>query len=244
MDRDRAVTGETEDPTGGRADPRCPSCGEPVGARAQHCIHCWADLPDDTEYDDVTGGTHEVTHERDRVTAETGEVTAGTPTVDDGTGEERSDPLELLRAATAGNGSRERDAPPVPSGRGTDGPSFLPTLGIDWERAGRFLAGLGVAGAVAVVAGLSPPVAGVLVAGLAWAGSTAWVARERSGFDAMRYGSMNLMSTLVFVAFAVSVSAAESPVVPLALLSVPVAVSALLVGGLGDTVTEYDPGRR
>lgn len=246
MSRDRTVTEGSEDPTGGRADPRCPSCGEPVGARAQHCIHCWADLPDDTEYDDVTGGTHEVTYEREEVTYETSETTAETPAVDDsGTaGGEGSDPLDRLRAATTGTGTRENDAPPVPSGRGTDGPSFLPTLGIDVERVGRFLAVLGLAGGVAVVAGVSLPVAGALVAGLAWAGSTAWLARERSGFDAMRYGSMNLMSTLVFVSFAMSLSAVGGPAVPLAFLSVPVAVSALFVGGLGDTVAEYAPGGR
>ena len=250
MSRDRTVSasGETDtgDPIADRADPRCPSCGEKVGARAQYCIHCWRDLPErdeSPEYDDVTGASHEITYERESVTSEAGEVSARTPSVDDPEGGGATDgPLARLRAAASGSDGAELDAPPVPSGRGTDGPSLLPTLGIDRERVGRFLAGAGVAGAVAVALGTSLPVAGALVAALAWVASTAWLARERSGFDAMRYGSLNLMLTLVFVSFAMAFAAGASPAVPLALAAVPVAVSALLVGGLGDTVAAYAPG--
>lgn len=233
MDRDRTVTGEAEDPTGGRADPRCPSCGEAVGARAQYCIHCWTDLPDDTQYDDVTGGTHEVSYERDQ-------VTAGTPTVGDSGGV-----LETLRSVTDGTDardSRDVDQPPVPSGLGTDGPTFLPDLLDDGGRALQFLGALGLVGAVAVFwAGLGLVFAGVLVAGVAWAGSVVSLARERSGFDAMQYGSYSMMLTLICCSFALAFGAGESAPVPVALTLVPVAVSTLLVGGLGSSVADYRP---
>jgi hypothetical protein len=254
MSRDRTVSAPEgdHDPTAERSDPRCPSCGEKVGARAQYCIHCWRDLPerDVHDYDEVTGGTHEVSHEReavttetDAVTTETGEVSAGTPTV----GDEGGGPLERLRAATAGDGSNERDrdvdAPPVPSGLGSDGPSFLPAPPGEWERAGVFLGGVAVVGGLAtVVGGFEPVTAGALAAFAAWAVSTAWLGRARSWFDAMRYGSFNLVSTLVFASFGLSMAADGAGRFPLALTLVPVAVSTLLVAGLGDTVADYSPG--
>jgi len=215
MSRDRTVSAtdgtDTGDPTGERADPRCPSCGEKVGARARYCIHCWADLPerdDAPDYDDVTGASHEVTDERDQT-------------------HERDQ-------------SDEHDAPPVPSGLGTDGPSFLPTPPNEWERAGTFLGGLAAVGVLAtVVGGLAPVTAGALVSFVAWAGSTAWLGRARSWFDAMRYGSYNLMSTLVFAPFGLALAAEGGGPVPLALALLPVAISTLLVAGLGDTVADY-----
>jgi hypothetical protein len=254
------------DPTAGRADPRCPSCGEKVGARASHCIHCWADLPEDTEYDEVTGGTTEVSHSTDEVTGGSHEISR-----EPDAGESV---LGKLRSATRGRGERDQersredrersrrrdrergrsgdsrkrsrgdDGPPVPSGRGTDGPSLLPrSLLNDAGRAGKFLGGLGVFGAAAIVGfGLPLVVAGVLVAVVAWGGSVVSLARQRSAFDAMRYGSYSLMLTLIFGSFALAFSTGGGETVPLLLALVPVAVSTLLVGGLGYSVAEQTPG--
>lgn len=257
MSRDRTVSTsdgtDAGDPTGERADPRCPSCGEKVGARARYCIHCWADLPerdDAPDYDDVTGGTHEVTYERttvtderDAVTSDAGEVTAKTPTVGESSGD---GVLARLRATTRSDAG-EPDTPSVPSGLGTDGPSFLPAPPSEWEHAGVFLGGLAVVGLLAtVIGGFAPVTAGALVSFVAWAASTAYLGRARSPFDAMRYGSLNLMNTLVFAPFGLALAAEGGGPVPLALVLAPVAVSALLVAGLGDTVAEYpvDPGPR
>jgi hypothetical protein len=242
MANERSVT---QDPTADRADPRCPSCGEPVGARASHCIHCWRDLPeraDSAEYDEVTGGTHEISHATDEVTDATPEVRAP----DDG-GESL---LERLgsgigerRGSESGrhdadrrpreSGHRDADRPPVPSGRGTDGPTLLPAPPTDAERAGKFLGGLAAVGAGALVAGVSLPLTAVLLAAVAWAGSTVALARRRSGFDAMRYGSYNAMLTFVFGAFALAFAGGAPAFVPVSLAMVPVAASTLLVGGLG-----------
>jgi len=238
---------ERHDPMTERTDPRCPSCGEPVGARASHCIHCWRDLPERDDapgYDDVTGGTHEITHSTDEVTGATPEVRAP----DDG-GESL---LGRLRSAIVGRRGgesgrrggetdrgdgrqRQRDAdhPPVPSGRGRDGPTLLPSLPTDAERAGTFLGGLAAVGAASLVAGVSLPVTGVLLAAVAWGGSMVSLVRRRSGFDAMRYGSTSAMITFIFGAFALAFSAEAPAFVPVSLAMVPVAVSTLLVGGLG-----------
>lgn len=35
------------------ADPRCPECGEPIGARAVYCMHCSADLTEERERADT-----------------------------------------------------------------------------------------------------------------------------------------------------------------------------------------------
>jgi hypothetical protein len=228
----------THDPTADRADPRCPSCGEPVGARASHCIHCWRDLPERADapgYDDVTGGTHEITHSTDEVTG----ATPGVRAPDDG-GE------SLLARLRSGIGerrgsestSRDTDHPPVPSGRGTDGPTLLPSLPTDVERAGKFLGALAAVGAGALVAGASLPLTSVLLAAVAWGGSMVSLVRRRSGFDAMRYGSYSAMIAFIFGAFALAFSAGAPTFVPVAFAMVPVAVSTLLVGGLGYPVGE------
>jgi len=244
-ERSREEREVTHDPTADRADPRCPSCGEPVGARASHCIHCWRDLPeqaDSAEYDDVTGGTHDITHSTDEVTGATPAVRAP----DDGgesllarlrsvTGERRggeASPRDADRRVGESD-RRDADTPPVPSGRGTDGPTLLPALPTDVERAGTFLGALAAVGAGSLLAGVSLPVTGVLLAVVAWSGSLVSLVRRRSGFDAMRYGSYSAMITFIFGAFALAFSA-EAPVfVPLLFAMVPVAVSTLLVGGLG-----------
>jgi len=242
----------THDPTADRADPRCPSCGEPVGARASHCIHCWRDLPERADapaYDDVTGGTHEITHSTDEVTGTTPEVRAP----DDGgeslltrlrtgIGDRRSAEPERHGGESSHRDAdrrlresarRDTDTPPVPSGRGTDGPTLLPALPTDAERAGKFLGALATVGAASLVAGVSLPLTGVLLAAVAWGGSTVSLARRRSGFDAMRYGSTSAMITFIFGAFALAFSADAPAFVPLSLAMVPIGVSTLLVGGLG-----------
>jgi len=260
----------THDPTAGRTDPRCPSCGEKVGARASHCIHCWADLPEDTEYDEVTGGTTEVSHSTDEVTGGTHEIsrepdagesvlgklrsaTRGRGEHDrdgDRGGDRRGDRTrsrrerERSRERSRGGDSRASDGPPVPSGRGTDGPLVLPeSLLDDPGRAGKFLGGLGVLGAISMVGfGLPLVLTGVLLAAVAWGGSVVSLARQRSAFDAMRYGSYGLMLTLIFGSFALAFDTGGGSVVPLLLALVPVAVSTLLVGGLGYSVAEGTPG--
>jgi|GEM_PF-2135427 len=245
MARERSREQTRHDPTTDRADPRCPSCGEPVGARASHCIHCWRDLPERADapgYDDVTGGTHEITHSTDDVTGATPEVRE--PDDGDeslltrlrsGIGERRageSSPHEADRRVRESD-RRDADTAPVPSGRGTDGPTLLPALPTDAERAGKFLGALAAVGAAVLVAGVSLPVTGVLLAVVAWGGSLVSLVRRRSGFDAMRYGSYSAMITFIFGAFALAFSAEAPAFVPVSLAMVPVAVSTLLVGGLG-----------
>lgn len=60
-----------EDPT----DPRCPSCGEPVSATADYCMHCEVDLP--SAGVDVAAGTTAVDG------APMDEADPGMPTVDE-----------------------------------------------------------------------------------------------------------------------------------------------------------------
>ena len=53
--------------TRGSDDPRCPECGEPVGAAASWCMHCGAELPlddsaDVSSADDVSYGTGSGSH--------------------------------------------------------------------------------------------------------------------------------------------------------------------------------------
>ena len=238
------------DPAADRVDPRCPSCGEKVGARANYCIHCWRDLPERADapgHDDVTGGTHEITHSTDDVTGTTPAVREPDDSGESvltrlrsGIGDRRAAESERhgdeSDRRSVGPGRRGADHPPVPSGRGTDGPTLLPALPTDAERAGKFLGALAAVGAASFVAGVSLPVTGVLVAAVAWGGSLVSLARQRSGFDAMRYGTTSAMLTFIFGAFALAFSAEAPAFVPLSLAMVPITVSTLLVGGLGNSM--------
>lgn len=220
-------------------DTTCPSCGEPVGLRATFCMHCGRDLPDRVEYDDVgeaeEGSESLLTRLRPGATADASEATGTSHAVERG-----SDGVSW-GTPEADDADADR-GPGVPSGRGTDGPTFLPlAAGLDRSGAAvRFLGGLAVAGAVGV-AGLDRPVSTVAVgvAVLAWAWSTVSVARTRAAFDAMRYATYGTMVTLVCLSFALAFGGRG--VVPVALALVPVAVATLFVAGFGVDVAEYDP---
>jgi len=141
-------------------------------------------------------------------------------------------------------GSNERsdrgtdDRPAAPSGRDTDRPSFLSVGGLDHRRsAGRFLGALGLAGVASGVGlGLSLPTTGAGMAALAWLGSVVVLARQRSAFDAMRYGSYSAMTLVIFVSLALALAAEGQSLAAFALALVPVAIATLLVAGFGDAV--------
>lgn len=218
-------------------DAACPACGEPVGVRATYCMHCGRDLPDRADYDDVTGesdgGETLLTRLRPGATTDREESVPGTSETIEW---ETSDGGRAGRSVDAGTATT-RTGPGVPSGTGTDGPRLLPVVGgVDAPgRAGRFLAalaGLGITGTGAF--GLSLPAAGALLAVAAWVGATVSVARTRSAFDAMRYGSSLLMVTLIFVSFTFAFGSGGG-LAPAAFSLVPTTIAALLVGGAGRT---------
>lgn len=228
------------------AETTCPSCGEPVGMRAPFCMHCGRDLPERVEYDDVTGAS---------ASGET--VTTGTASFlgrlrrltrrgrDDDAAAAAGVAPDADRGvapdATAGtsDGTADANRVPVPSGSGSDGPALLGHWGL-LDRplfAAKFLGGLGGLGVAGVAGlGLELPQAGVLLAVLAWAVSVVVLARRRSGFDAMRYGTYSLMVMLVFVSFALAFGAEGDGLLSLGLALVPVGVAALFVGGFGYTL--------
>jgi hypothetical protein len=191
-----------------RADPRCPYCDGKVSATAEWCMHCGR------EFD--------------------GPVDAA------GSGERAESDESELFGSNAESDRRTDDRPPVPSGRGTDGPSLLPVGGFDHRQsAGRFLGVLGLAGVASVVGlGLSLPTTGAGMAALAWLGSVALLARRRSAFDAMRYGSYSAMLLVIFVSLSLAFAAEGQSRTAFLLALVPVAVATLLVAGFGDTVAE------
>lgn len=242
------------------AETTCPACEEPVGMRAPFCMHCGYDLPERVEYDDVTGaaasseptsGTASLLGRLRRLTrrgrdddaaaaagvapgADFGGVANATAGTSDGT------------ADVDRRGSADADRVPVPSGSGSDGPALLGQWAL-LDRplfAAKFLGGLGALGVAGVAGlGLALPQAGVLLAVLAWTVSVAVLARRRSGFDAMRYGTYSLMVMLVFVSFALAFGAEGNGLLSLGLALVPVGVAALFVGGFGYTLgaTEAQP---
>lgn len=250
-----------------RADTACPSCDEPVGARASFCMHCGRDLPDRTEYDEVTGQAEtgdggETLLSRLRPgtsTEQAGEsvgaadtpavVESRTGTVDDGSIETERTATDADGIGTADEGSvgfgptadssAATSRIPVPSGRGTDGPTLLPTDGLfeDAETAGKMLGILGLFAISAVYGlGLPLPVTGAVLAVLSWVVSVVAIADRRSGFDAMRYGSYSLMVLLICVSFGFAFSAAGSGLLSFALTLIPVAVATLFVAGFGYTL--------
>lgn len=225
-------------------DVTCPSCGGPVGVRATFCMHCGADLPDRVEYDDVTreadaGGESLLTRLRPGSTEQTETVEAAS-----------TDSIEFQPDESAGQFGAEDEAsaasesrPGVPTGRGTDGPTLLPVDGLfdrsdDATRLLTGLAVLGVAGAVGL--DLSLPVTGAALAMVAWAGSVVSMARHRSGFDAMRYGTDGLMVTLVFVSFALAYGLGGGGAIPFLLTLVPIGMATLFTAGFGYTMGESE----
>lgn len=157
-----------------------------------------------------------------------------------GSGERAESDESELFGSNAESDRRTDDRPPVPSGRGTDGPSWFRAGSLDHGRsAGRFLGVLGLAGVVGVVGfGLSLPTTGAGMAALAWLGSVALLARRRSAFDAMRYGSYSAMLLVIFASLALALAAEGQSRAAFFFTLVPVAIATLLVAGFGDTVAE------
>jgi len=198
-------------------DTRCPSCDEPVGARATYCMHCGRDLPDRAEFDDPGGdadGGSLLGRIRRKSSSDADDPVTGT-----------SDSVQWSseRSSTSETGDG--------SGRSaTDDERGDPV---------KFLGGLVGVGVVGVlVLGLSLPVAGVLLALLAWATSCVSLARRRSAFHAMQYATTGFMVTLIFVSFALAFGS-TSALAGLAFTLVPVGLAALFVAGLDRRFERY-----
>jgi len=247
------------------AEQTCPHCDEPVGSRATYCMHCGRDLPDPgadggpVEYDDPAAMRD--TSEGDgalleRVTSRVRSVAGGDAATVDAGYDERTDAWDdeegadeewaTSDAAQATGGERTADGERsltrdsrVPSPDGSDGPRLLSLDG--WPDASLSVVAAVVGGLLAGVASLfalGVPLheAGVWLSVLAWLGSTAYLGRQRSVYDAVRYGVYGLAILMVFVPFGLAISAEGGPsarAVALAVMLVPVGVVALIVTGIG-----------
>lgn len=232
-----------------RADPRCPSCDGKVSASADWCMHCGRefDAPvdrsrgsdDSDSYGDGDGGLIGRISGSDRKTDDPVTARGGTVQRERERTRQRRDWSREAGDAWSGSDDTASERPAVPSGRGNDGPSYLPIGGLSNGRVvARFLGVLALLGAVGTVAGLSLPAIGAGLAILAWLGSIGWLARQRSGFDAMRYGSFSVMVLLIFVSFALAMAAEGQSLLAFLLTMVPVGIAALFVAGFGYTMGE------
>jgi len=244
------------------ADPSCPECGEPVGMNASYCMHCGAefDFADGVE-DDGGGLLDSVADAIDGTTDDSPDVESTAATVED----ERGGTIETATDSTAGTSetagaTRDRVGPqggPETSGATTSGGSTGAAPGGAGSSSGTadegrlldpdglvdnsltVIVGIGAGIVIGLISlfvfGIAFGGTGALLAFVAWLGSTAYLARRRTVFDAVRDGTFGLAAVLVIAGIGASVTTVidgNSVVAALGVL-IPFVFFAGLIAGTG-----------
>ena len=195
------------------SDPRCPACGSPVGMTASYCMHCDADFDAPVGVDDTTGASADDTSDDDTTGASADDIS------DDDTGGGDSATLTTWEQR------------------------FARWLGPDgWIDNSLTIV---VAICVGLVAGPLTAIVLALFTGslwslavgvVAWLGTTAHLANQRTVYGAVRGGCFGVAGLLVVLPVGFVLRVSENPLAQLdvllafELLAGTVAIALLVVG--------------
>jgi len=247
------------------ADPSCPECGEPVGTNASYCMHCGAefDFADGVEEDggglldsiiDAIDGTTDespevestaATVENERGGTVGGDTDAGaTASVTANTGSTASGGSDDGSTASGGAGGGSTASRGAEAGTADDSGGLLDPDGL-LDNSLTVVVGIGAGIVIGLISlfvfGIAFGGTGVLLAFVAWLGSTAYLARRRTVFDAVRDGAFGLAAVLVIAGIGASVGTVTSgnSVVAALVVLVPFVFFAGLVAGTGYAIGTF-----
>mgnify|MGYP000462914412 FL=1 len=247
------------------ADPSCPECGEPVGTNASYCMHCGAefDFADGVEEDggglldsiiDAIDGTTDespevestaATVENERGGTVGGDTDAGaTASVTANTGSTASGGSDDGSTASGGAGGGSTASRGAEAGTADDSGGLLDPDGL-LDNSLTVVVGIGAGIVIGLISlfvfGIAFGGTGVLLAFVAWLGSTAYLARRRTVFDAVRDGAFGLAAVLVIAGIGASVGTAMdgNSIVAALVVLVPFVFFAGLVAGTGYAIGTF-----
>lgn len=263
------------DPMAGATDedPTCPHCGEPVGMRATYCMHCGRYFEETTDPDDPSPGDDYATGIDESTTGAGAAYNDGSA---GGTGDSGGFDLSDLLPWSDPGEVRARAQSNATTGAGSAGSSVASRAGGGSSAAGRAgatgeseglldpegLADNALTLVVAVLGGLligfvsvfaflfSLGAFGLLLALVAWLGSTVYLASRHTVFGAVRYGAYALAGLVLLIplGFAVAIDGGVlERLLLLVMFGIPFGIVAVVVGGIGYLVglgapDETDPG--
>jgi len=232
------------------ADPSCPECGEPVGVNASYCMHCGAEFDFADGVEDEGGGfLDSITDAIDGTSDESPEVESTAATVENERGGtvDADASADAADGATAAGGASGGAATAAAAGGGSgadaagESGTVLDPDGLV-DNSLTVVVGIGAGIVIGLISlfvfGIAFGGTGVLLAFVAWLGSTAYLARRRTVFDAVRDGAFGLAAVLVIAGIGASVGTAMdgNSVVAALVVLVPFVFFAALVAGTGYAV--------